>query len=61
MPDTLILAAPNDDGSPGYTYLRVRCPEGLSRQDTYLHLLSLIPAGAPQPKALNLTDAPTPA
>lgn len=50
--DMLLLAA--DDGHGGMLGYRIAVPEHLTREDLYIHLLADIPAGEPQPVALNL-------
>ncbi|MGP9760887.1 hypothetical protein [Corynebacterium sp. AOP12-C2-36] len=50
--DTLLLATPT--GADNLEVIRVRVPDNLSREDLFLHILADIPAGEPQPYALNL-------
>lgn len=53
--DYLLLAIPTP-GSSVPEIVRATVPEGLSRMDLYLSLMANIPADAPQPTALNITD-----
>lgn len=53
--DYLLLAVPSPV-SEVPEIVRATVPEGLSRMDLYLSILAHIPADAPQPQPLNLTD-----
>lgn len=53
-PEYLIIDAPHDDGTPGYTRLRVTCPPGLDKLDTYMTLIAEMEPGTELPVAVNI-------
>lgn len=58
MDDLLLAVFDPDDPNSDPTVIRVRVPDDLTATDLYLKVLAEVPAGQPQPVALNIGRSP---